>query len=53
MATNSRYLSKLQPRSFLEMCVDDVDGVYQRAVDAGAEPRIPFTNTFLEIGIVS
>ena len=30
----------------LEMYVDDVDGVYQRAVDAGAEARIPLTDTF-------
>lgn len=30
----------------LEMYVDDVDAVYQRAVDAGAEPRIPLADTF-------
>jgi PhnB protein len=30
----------------LEMYVDDVDAVYQRAVDAGAEPRIRLADTF-------
>ncbi len=32
--------------TILEMDVDDVDGVYQRALDAGGTPMLPICDTF-------
>jgi PhnB protein len=32
--------------TILELYVDDVDGAYQRAVDAGAKPMMPVRNAF-------